>query len=390
MKSRTRQNGEAWLARSAIGEARSATYFGSMENDDKLSRIKPVSASDYAIWPGWLLLMSDAGIEAAPVLKRAQLPGDLFARQNVRLDPESFYRLWTAIEAEGQLVDSKLPVALQIAKVMSSDWFDPELFAALCSANMKAALGRIAKYGRLIAPMTTNISHESGLTTVTLEFLDQTKPPPSVFLAFKLMFFVQLARLATRHEIRPISASWPSVPTQQSELASYQVYFGVPVTPSQITTLVFRTEDVERPFLTENHKMWSFFEPSLRQRLADLDHSTSMRERVKSALLEALPAGEVSMQAICHRLGVSTRTLQRRLQTEGTTFQQTLDGLRDSLAHHYLRNTAMTGSEISFLLGFEDSNSFSRAFQSWTGRTPQTVRAELMTDRRNVDTPSTH
>ena len=136
--------------------------------------------------------------------------------------------------------------------------------------------------------------------------------------------------------------------------------------------------------------MWSFFEPSLRQRLADLDHSTSMRERVKSALLEALPAGEVSMQAICHRLGVSTRTLQRRLQTEGTTFQQTLDGLRDSLAHHYLRNTAMTGSEISFLLGFEDSNSFSRAFQSWTGRTPQTVRAELMTDRRNVDTPSTH
>ena len=357
-----------------------------MENDAKRPSPKPVSASDYAIWPGWRLLMGDAGIEAAPVLKRAQLPGDLFARQNVRLDAESFFRLWMAIEAEGQAGDPTLPVALQIARVMSSDWFEPELFAALCSANMRAALGRIAKYGRLIAPMTTTVTDKSGLTTVTLEFQDQTKSPPSVFLAFKLMFFVQLARLATRHHILPIGVSWPSVPTEPSELASYRTYFGVPVTPSPITTLVFRTEDVERPFLTENHKMWSFFEPSLRQRLADLDHQTGMVERVKSALLEALPAGEVSMQAICRRLGVSGRTLQRRLQAEGTTFQQTLDELRDSLAHHYLRNTALTGSEISFLLGFEDSNSFARAFQSWTGRTPQTVRHELITESRTAPT----
>jgi len=103
-----------------------------------------------------------------------------------------------------------------------------------------------------------------------------------------------------------------------------------------------------------------------------------MVERVRSTLLESLPAGAVSMQEISRKLGVSTRTLQRRLQDEGTTFQQTLDTLRDSLAHHYLRNTAMSSAEISFLLGFEDSNSFARAFQSWTGITPRTARSQMV------------
>jgi AraC-like DNA-binding protein len=169
---------------------------------------------------------------------------------------------------------------------------------------------------------------------------------------------------------------WPSSPAPGGDASSYAAFFGVPVTSTPSATLVFATADAERPFLTENHKMWLFFEPSLRQRLADLDRTAGMAERVRGTLLETLPAGEASMQAVCRRLGVGTRTLQRRLQDEGTTFQQTLDTLRGSLAHHYLRNTALSGAEISFLLGYEDANSFARAFHVWTGRTPQAVRLD--------------
>ncbi|ASU38897.1 AraC family transcriptional regulator [Herbaspirillum sp. meg3] len=335
-------------------------------------------ALDYAIWPGWRLLMQDAGLASSPVLRRAQLPGDLFSRQNVRLDPVSFFKLWVAIEAEATSINADLPAALQIAKVMSSDWFDPELFAALCSSNMESALDRIAKYVRLIAPMSIKIDRAVLQTTVSIDFLDHTQAPPDVFLAFKLVFFVQLARLATRSHVQPLGVGWPLATDATSEDAlAYEAYFGVPVTGTPLATLVFSNEDIERPFLTENHKMWLFFEPSLRQRLADLDRTASMTERVRSTLLEALPAGEVSMLTISRKLAVSARTLQRRLQDEGTSFQQILDILRESLAHHYLRNTEMSSAEISFLLGFEDSNSFARAFQSWTGKTPQTVRSEI-------------
>jgi AraC-like DNA-binding protein len=120
--------------------------------------------------------------------------------------------------------------------------------------------------------------------------------------------------------------------------------------------------------------MWKFFEPALRQRLPDLDKHASTVERLRSALLEALPAGELSMSGVCRKLGVSKRTLQRRLQEEGSSFQQTLDALRNSLAHHYLHNSSLSSTEISFLLGFEGPNSFVRAFQAWTGSTPQAVR----------------
>ncbi|MBB5462664.1 AraC-like DNA-binding protein [Paraburkholderia sp. Cpub6] len=320
------------------------------------------------------MLMQDAGLTTPGVLRRAQLPADLFARENVRLDSADFFKLWRAIAAEAEAVQADCPAPLRIAKVMSSDWFDPELFAALCSANMGGALDRIGKYVRLVAPIAINVERAAAHSTVTIDFLDRTEPPPDVFLAFKLVFFVQLARLATRSHVQPLRVGWPSPQGSESDLRLYEAYFGVQVDSTELATLVFAATDVERPFLTENHKMWSFFEPALRQRLAHLDRTASMVERLRSVLLESLPAGELSMHAVCRKLGVSTRTLQRRLKDEGSSFQETLDALREALAHHYLLNSSMSGAEISFLLGFEDPNSFIRAFQAWTGKTPQAVR----------------
>lgn len=330
---------------------------------------------DYAVWPGWRLLMQDAGLASPPILRRAELPGDLFAREQVRLTSVEFFRLWEAIETEARSLDAALPAPLRIAQVMSSDWFDPELFAALCSANLGNAIERIGKYVRLIAPIVITLDRGADRTTVMIDFLDQTKPPPAVFTAFKLVFFVQLARLATRTAMKPLNVGWPFADeTPENDAVLYQDFFGVPLGTAALGTLVFANADVDRPFLTENHKIWQFFEPSLRQRLADLDRAASMFERVRSALLEALPAGDVTMQSVGKRLGVGTRTLQRRLQEEGTSFQQTLDSVRASLAEHYLRKTMMSSAEIALLLGFEDANSFVRAFRGWTGTTPQLAR----------------
>lgn len=339
----------------------------------------PGSVLDYAVWPGWRLIMQDAGLATAPILRRAGLPGDLFARDNVRLAPTAFFDLWTAIDAEARSLDPALPAPLRIAQVMTSDWFDPELFAALCSANLGSALDRIAKYVRLIAPMTIKVDRAAAHTTVTIDFLDQTLAPPSVFLEFKLVFFVQLARLATRTPIRPLKIGLPLTPAGGERDASmYRDFFGAPVQKSASASIVFDAADIDRPFLTENHKIWLFFEPSMRQRLADLDRTATMVERVRSALLEALPAGEVSMRSIGKKLGVGTRTLQRRLQEENTSFQRVLDVVRSSLADHYLRKTAITNAEIALLLGFEDANSFVRAFRVWTGTTPQAVRRGML------------
>ncbi|RMF44769.1 MAG: AraC family transcriptional regulator, partial [Deltaproteobacteria bacterium] len=109
----------------------------------------------------------------------------------------------------------------------------------------------------------------------------------------------------------------------------------------------------------------------------ELDAEASFASKVRSALLELLPSGQRSAEAVAKRLAVSKRTLQRRLADEATTFQIELNQVREQLARHYLANTDLPGAQISFLLGFEDPNSFVRAFHAWTGQTPERLRAQL-------------
>jgi AraC-like DNA-binding protein len=138
---------------------------------------------------------------------------------------------------------------------------------------------------------------------------------------------------------------------------------------------MFSAADARLPFLSPNPAMWDFFEPELRKRLEDLKRDASFRERVRACLVEMLASGTYSKEAVAAKLAVSSRTLGRRLRAENTTFQQVLDELREELALHYLSNSDYTSGQIAFLLGYEEPNSFFRAFRAWTGQTPEVARA---------------
>jgi AraC-like DNA-binding protein len=91
-------------------------------------------------------------------------------------------------------------------------------------------------------------------------------------------------------------------------------------------------------------------------------------------LLETLPAGISSIDAVAQRLAISKRSLQRQLAQESLGFQDILNQVRQALARHYLSRTDLSAAEIAWLLGFQESNSFVRAFRGWTGATPSVYR----------------
>ena len=93
----------------------------------------------------------------------------------------------------------------------------------------------------------------------------------------------------------------------------------------------------------------------------------SVSTRVRSALTELMPGGACTIEAVSEKLGMSKRTLQRKLSEENTTFQKQLNSTREILAVHYIRNTDMTTNDIAYLLGYQELNSFLRAFSTWTG-----------------------
>ena len=196
--------------------------------------------------------------------------------------------------------------------------------------------------------------------------------PPRALSTAELVFWVALARLATRSPIRPV---WFTTPEPPEDVGAYLEYLGVRVQAGPVYSVAFSAADAARPFLTANERMWEFFEPELRKRLSEVEADTTVGERVRASLLELLPAGDGSMEGVARELAMSTRTLQRRLRGEGTSFQSLLGDTRESLARHYLANSQMSAGEISFLLGYEDPRSFYRAFHAWTGQTPQLVRA---------------
>ena len=99
-----------------------------------------------------------------------------------------------------------------------------------------------------------------------------------------------------------------------------------------------------------------------------------MKERVRSALQEMLPAGQSSIEEIANRLAISKRSLQRRLSEELSSYQEVLNATRRELAHYYLSRSSAALVEIAYLLGFQDGNSFIRAFRGWTGETPREYR----------------
>jgi len=112
-------------------------------------------------------------------------------------------------------------------------------------------------------------------------------------------------------------------------------------------------------------------------RMQDLEKDATFRDRVRACLMEILASGHYSMADVATRLAVSPRTLQRRLRQEDTSFQKELDSLREELARNYLAKSDYSSGQIAFLLGYEDPNSFFRAFRSWTGETPEVVRAQV-------------
>jgi AraC-like DNA-binding protein len=327
----------------------------------------PQRSNAFPVEKNWQLVWKDLGLEPRAVLRRAELPEDLLSRDDAAVTTDEYFRLWSAMEAES----GDATFAIRLGEVVRSEAFHPLIFAALCSSNFRVAADRIAHYKRLVAPMELLITETGDDLRVEFRWLDRTIKPPASLAAFELVFFVQLIRMATREAIRPTRVE--SL-TALDPIAPYTDFFGTRARVADRHAVTFRRADAHLPFLTANEAMWNAFEPTLRQRLVDLDDRATFEQRVRAALLEALPGGESSMDDIARKLAVSKRTLQRRLRAEATTFQAVLNATREDLARHYLSETRLSGAEISYLLGYEDPNSFFRAFHAWTGQTTEELR----------------
>ena len=301
------------------------------------------------------------------VLQRAGLPIDYLENETTGLDAAGYFRLSEAVACEAGRPD----FIRYSATTSANGPLIPPVYAFVCSPTIRQGLDRLALFKPLVGPVVLTAQREEDALRLGFSSADPEVPITPILGAYELVYFVEICRKYTASHIVPLEVQMPRT---ADDRAGLDAYFGVGSEVSETPSLVLAAADADRPLISENTDMWGIFETELRKQLLKRVQTAAMAMRVKSVLLEMLPAGSSSADEVCARLRISRRSLQRRLQEEGVSYRQILDNIRSELSLEYLRKSDMSVEEISFLLAYRDPNSFYRAFHGWTGMTPQEAR----------------
>lgn len=330
-------------------------------------------ASVPAVWQ-YLRMADAAGVDTASCLAQAGIDGMLLQNSNERVSGAALERLLACL-----IPRSGDPCfGLHTSAYIQPASYSVLGYIAMNCATVGEALACIPLYEKIVGDM--------GVTTIQ-------RDGDNVRVQWRCNFSNPLVR---RHVIENVLASWTRYTRWMSGVDSenpLQVWFEHPA-PVDAALLqeydaVFRTElhfDQPCSALVVAARQLAFpirhADPQLLQTLlqhatgvlATIDQHESITRKVKNLLRlqlnDALPRKDI----IASQLGMTARTLQRRLNEEGTSFQVLLNGLRRELAEYYLLKTPLSVDEIGARLGFVESRSFHRSFKSWTGKTPGQFR----------------
>lgn len=267
------------------------------------------------------------------------------------------------MESIGESVKgTDIPIRLATAEQIET--INPPMFAAYCSQDAAHCIKRLARYKALAGAVAFHVIERDGNIGVKMTASETEEELPRIIVGIEMILILNLIRKATKKQIVPrkVTVRHPF------DEPIYEEFMGCKVEDGTEDGIFFSNSDAEIPFITRNDTMWEFFEPELRKRLSEMEVDDSFSARVRSTLVELIPGGQCTIEDVAEKLGMSKRTLQRKLSEENTTFQKQLNHTRELMAKNYLQNTELPSEDIAFLLGYQDVSSFFRAFTLWTGQ----------------------
>ena len=309
-------------------------------------------------------------VSVAAVLRRAGLPAGFFQQDKIYITTAELFALWRSI---GE-TSTDPAIGLRLGAEPRFERYQPTAIAAVCSRTFRDALQRIARYKQITCPEEIRVRTSGDEASVEFIYLQAVEVQPDVMVDLVLSWILGIGRRGTDGQIVPRRLELAREAQNRELLESH---FGCRVRfKSPRNALVFRNSDLDRPFVTQNEELLKAIGAQLEAELQERNTSPDVGEQVKHTLKRSLAGKRPTLQQVARELCTSTRTLQRRLTDADITFQQLVEETRRELAHHYLRHSTVELNETAFLLGYEDSNSFFRAFQGWEGTSPGEWRTQ--------------
>lgn len=312
--------------------------------------------------------LEELGVSVPAVLRRAGLPRDLFGQTRVLVSTSELFALWRAVD----LVSSDPLIGIKLGIETKTERFHPMAIAALSTENLVAASEHIARYKKLTAPEEILVELNAEEFAVGFRWLLAVDEEPCSLTDYCFSWMRSLARHGSGSQLNPLRAEYVQQRTNARQIErslGCEVVVGAPQ-----NVIVFRSSDATKPFVTRNAELLDLLAPQFEEQLRQYKEEDGFLELVHRTIQDKLTGHRPSINAVSQALHMGPRTLQRRLQGSGSSFQRVLDEARHQMARYYLSNSALELNEAAYLLGFEDPNSFGRAFRNWEGMPPSDWR----------------
>lgn len=325
-----------------------------------------------SVLSSWTRTIVDAlmakGIDAAAVLAEAGFCKNDFRDPNARLPAEATARLWRVAVAH----TGDPAFGIEAARYVGQTTFHGLGVAVLASATLRDGINRLVRYNRLVSDASELCLDLNGRSAcLSLRPRPGFESPAYEVTDAVLALITRTCRLCTNRvfTLDAVSCRRP----MPRDLWPYERVYRAPITfDADVDSLTFDASLLDLTLVMANPELARHNDEAVREYLARMDHG-SVVDQVRSQLVNRL-ADRPSPQLVARALGMSQRSLQRRLHEHGTSYESVLGEVRKELACAYLREGRYAVGELAFMLGFEDASAFARAFRRWMGVSPSAYR----------------
>jgi AraC-like DNA-binding protein len=315
------------------------------------------------------------GLEADALRSRAGLAAIALDDPDVRVDSDAADALWR--EAFAASRDPFL--ALHAAERTPFGAYRVLDYLAATGATVGDGVRRAAAYFPLVDPRGRLEVHEAeaGMELAFRSAVGGELPAPAQ--EYTLAMFLGRVRYAAGAVIRPAAIRF-TFPRPPGAVEHARAFGAEPEYDADLAALVLARETWDLRLPSADPALFATLDAHARRALAEATGAGELAGRVRAAIAAALEGSAPSVGDVARRLGLSERTLQRRLEAADASFAQLLDEVRRERALAFLGAPDVSIAEVSWLLGFSEQSAFTRAFRRWTGEAPSTWRARR--DRR--------
>jgi len=265
---------------------------------------------------------------------------------------------------------------LRVGASMRCDDYGAFGLAWKSAVDLRGSYHRAERYGRVLTSVSAyEVRAEDGRVFMMLHRDGERRLGLRLSNEQTIVAITEISREVSGRRFLPDAVYFKH--KSPGDIAAHEAYFGCPVHyDADRDALQVSEETLRAPNRLGDESISNFFDAHLDKELAELADDEGLDRRVRIQISQALSEGVPTVADVADRLGLSGRTLQRRLAEQGHAFQDLVDEARQELANRLLRRTDYVLAEVAFLTGFSEQSTFTRAFKRWSGQTPATYRRD--------------